>query len=674
MHFAASAAPVTQLKVMSFNIWINGGLSLNHCIEAIRTNNADIVGLQECSAATAQTIATQLGYFWAQDGTPGASAVVSRYPIVHKIGPTQNAYGGLGVVAELSPGQRVHFFSAHLNYTPYGPYWLKDGSNTTAIISMENAARMSGLNAVLNLASPYLALAEPVFVVGDFNAPSHLDYADLPWPTSIACVNAGLGDSYRELHPGNRTYPGAFAYDEPGVTWTPKTSQEPHGVFDRIDFVHYSLGDGVTPTAAVELDERNSVNPWPSDHRAVLTTFSLTPPMLGTNAVSPFPVNGATNALTATPLMWTPASNMISQTVHFGTNSPGLFQTNTTNSAFSPGALAPDMFYFWRIDTTTGSGVITGAVWSFKTAAVPVPPTHTYEWTFALGGLQPALGHGAFEFCDNATSNLTLFGTTDGAAVPHVGGEPSAYMRVPQMPAQQNGFLVTFTDSGPNGGGEFINQYTVVLDILIPSPLDWTALFNTDTSNNNDADFYVSPSGAIGSTPGYSGNGVVSANTWHRLAHVADLAAGTLIYYVNGAPVRQSTGQSLDGRWALYSANDPGADLLLFNEGDASGNYTHELLLSAWAFVDRALTEEEITALGGPEAGGIFGGAPLRVTASVEGTDFMLNWDGGKGPFLVERAGWLGGVEWEEAAPWDYGRSFAEPLGSGAKFYRVIGN
>ena len=56
------AAPVTQLKVMSFNIWVNGGQSLSKCIDAINTSGADLVGLQECNATTAQTIATNLGF------------------------------------------------------------------------------------------------------------------------------------------------------------------------------------------------------------------------------------------------------------------------------------------------------------------------------------------------------------------------------------------------------------------------------------------------------------------------------------------------------------------------------------------------------------------------------------------------------------------------------------
>src|SRR5690349_21842414 len=58
-----NAAPVTQLKVLSFNIWVQGGLSLSNCIEVIRTSEADIVGLQECNQSTAQIIATNLGFY-----------------------------------------------------------------------------------------------------------------------------------------------------------------------------------------------------------------------------------------------------------------------------------------------------------------------------------------------------------------------------------------------------------------------------------------------------------------------------------------------------------------------------------------------------------------------------------------------------------------------------------
>jgi GNAT superfamily N-acetyltransferase/endonuclease/exonuclease/phosphatase family metal-dependent hydrolase len=267
---AASAAAVTELKILSFNIWVNGGRSLSNCIEVIRAAGADIVGLQECNAPTAQTIASNLGFYAATDND---ASIVSRFRILTNI----VASGGRGVTIELTPGQRAHFFNCHLTAYPYGPYDLHDGKTPSFVIAGENSTRMPALNQLLTAMAPYVSAAEPCFLTGDFNAPSHFDYTAFPWPTSIACTNAGLSDSYFVAHPNNRKFPGRFAFSEPGITWTPMTNEEPKGVFDRIDFVYFSAGDGVAVKSSTELDGRNSINPWPSDHRAVLSIFVLSP-------------------------------------------------------------------------------------------------------------------------------------------------------------------------------------------------------------------------------------------------------------------------------------------------------------------------------------------------------------------------------------------------------------
>src|SRR5258705_4306150 len=114
-----AAGPVTDLRVMSFNIWVNGGTSLTRCIDAIRTSNADIVGLQECNAATARTIATNLGFYYL--GVNDVS-VVSRYPILN----TASSGGGSGVAVELSAGQVGYLFNCHLTAYPYGLYSIRE--------------------------------------------------------------------------------------------------------------------------------------------------------------------------------------------------------------------------------------------------------------------------------------------------------------------------------------------------------------------------------------------------------------------------------------------------------------------------------------------------------------------------------------------------------------------
>lgn len=653
------AAPVTNLSVMSFNIWVNGGSSLPQCIEAIRSSGADLVGLQECNAATARTIATNLGF---HVHAVSDVSIVSRHPIVHAP-PVQ---GGSAVAVELSPGQRVYLFNCHLAAYPYGPYGLREGRDQAFVLNQEQQTRMPALNQLLGSMSSYLAGNAPCFLTGDFNAPSHLDYVSYPWPTSLAPTQAGLVDSYRVLHPANRRYPAAFAYNDPGITWTPRVDQEPDGVFDRIDFVYFSDDDGATPLVSTELDARNSVSPWPSDHRAVLTRFSLVPTTLFAQATQPFPANGATEA-TTTALSWLAGSNAVSHDIYFGPASPGIFQTNTTNGTFALGPLTPGATYFWRIDERTPGGVVTGAVWSFTARR-----HRLYEWTFSQGNLAPALGTGVMSYADGAaTSNLTSFGISDGTIVPHINGHATSYLRVPEFTAVGNGLHVTLTGSAPNGGGVYLNQFTLVWDILIPGGIGWTPLFNTNPQNANDADFYIDNTGRLGiGSIGYSTAPLIAPNTWNRIAFTADLVAGTVGYYLNGDRVFTGSA-SLDGRHSLYTDADAGPDLLLFNEGDTGGTYTHAALLSAFTAVERTLSPAELLALGGPDAMGIFNSNLPPVSIRRDGASVRIEWNGIPGVRLQKSSG-LAPSGWQEVPGTDGTNVHHDAVSASGGFYRLI--
>jgi endonuclease/exonuclease/phosphatase family metal-dependent hydrolase len=658
---APASAAVTQLKVMSFNIWVNGGLSLSNCIEVIRGAGADVVGLQECNAATAQTIATRLGFYAQPDSD---SSIVSRYPILANI-PTS---GGRAATIQIGPGQRVHFFNCHLAPYPYGPYDLQAGQSQTFIVNQEQATRMPALTSLLATMAPFIDSNEPCFLTGDFNAPSHFDYTSFPWPTSLACVNAGLGDSYQERHGGNRKYPGLFAYNEPGITWTPKTAQEPNGVFDRIDFVHYSLGDGTAPIASIELDERNSINPWPSDHRAVLTTFMLTPPLLPDKANSPVPSNGAMKVSLSPTLNWLPGNNALGHAVYFGTNASPELLTNTSVTTIALTNLLPLTAYYWRVDEVIPDGSITGDLWTFATLNTNVV---VYEWDFAAGNLAAALGNGTMKYADAATPGLSIFGTTTGTTVPHIGGQPATYLRVPAFTGLTNGYLLSFNDSGPNGGGSYINRYTFIIDVFIPGPLNWLPLFNTSPQNANDADWYVDSTGRIGiGDLGYSAAGVITPNAWLRLTFAADLGAGTTTYYRNGTQVGQRMGGSLlDGRFAIFSDADAGPDLLLFNEGDTSGVYTHELYASSIAFTDRRMSAAEVAGLGEPRAEGIF---VRRLRATWSGSTVVFTWSPGANVRL-QKSNNLSSPVWRDVPGTLGASSFTETASTNGAFYRLAG-
>jgi hypothetical protein len=272
------------------------------------------------------------------------------------------------------------------------------------------------------------------------------------------------------------------------------------------------------------------------------------------------------------------------------------------------------------------------------------------------------------DYADAATPALTSFGTTDDTTIPHIGGRPAAYMHVPAFTGLANGYVLSLTDSGPNGGGSYINQYTFLLDVLIPTPINWTPFFNTDPQNGNDADFYVAPDGSIGIGSIYSAAGVISTNTWYRIGFAADLAAGTLAYYVNGASVASGTlSGELDGRWSLYSNADPGPDLLLFNESDDTGVYTHEMYVHSVAVVDWMLTASEMAALGNPRAEGIF---VRKLRIQLNGPNVDLSWDGAPNVRL-ERSNDLVDPQWGEVSDTLGASSYSEERLNDTTFYRL---
>lgn len=267
--------------------------------------------------------------------------------------------------------------------------------------------------------------------------------------------------------------------------------------------------------------------------------------------------------------------------------------------------------------------------WGVATVAVALAaaqaPAAEYMWNFENGNLAASFGNGAMSYADAETGTLTLFGST-GGLVPNINGQVANYLYVPAFANLGNGYHLKFNDSGPNGGGDYINQYTIIFDIYSPGSINWTPFFNTAPDNANDADFYIADDGSVGiGTLGYSGAGVIAPNTWYRVGFAADLGAGTVSYYVNGASVYDRVGGSLlNGRFALYSNLDVEPSFLLFNEGDTSGQYTHELFVNSIAFVDRVLSPAEMLALGGPNAQGILVPEPSSIALAAMGLLALL--------------------------------------------------
>ncbi|MFD9461641.1 HAD-IA family hydrolase [Streptomyces sp. NPDC060027] len=267
-----------ELRVMSWNLWYGGTRVDGYRekqLKVIARTAADVVGLQETYGNAAEELAEALG--WHHHRAGDNLGVISRYPIVARLGdPDVGFYGGTGVRIALDGGRRVDVWSVHLDCAPYGPYEARfDGLPAAGLIAHEDG-RLDRMREILRRVADSADGSVPVVLVGDFNAPSHLDWPDVAWPVTQAAEEAGLRDSYREAHPD--------PLRDPGHTWSPVHIEHEDGSGrpepqDRIDFV---LHRGLTV-----LDSRTLVsgtprawpdvadNDWPSDHAAVVTVFEV---------------------------------------------------------------------------------------------------------------------------------------------------------------------------------------------------------------------------------------------------------------------------------------------------------------------------------------------------------------------------------------------------------------
>lgn len=269
---AAPAAPSgIALRVMTFNVEYGGtGVDFAKVIEALELAAPDIVGLEEPEGNTGE-IAAALGFH-----ADPRSDVISRFPILDPPGGD-----GRFVFVEVRPGQVVAMANVHLPSDPYGPYWVAEGRAPQEVLSLERRLRLPELEPVLAALRGLPPM--PAFLVGDFNSPSHRDSSGgsastgIEWPVSLAVERAGFVDSYRSVHPD----PAA----KPGHTWwaaRPAVGDDFTGhPRDRIDFVHAAgAARAVASQIVGEAGARDvdlSVAPWPSDHRALVSSFRVTP-------------------------------------------------------------------------------------------------------------------------------------------------------------------------------------------------------------------------------------------------------------------------------------------------------------------------------------------------------------------------------------------------------------
>ena len=414
------------------------------------------------------------------------------------------------------------------------------------------------------------------------------------------------------------TYAVSFADGYP-------TNPPPANLIDNHEWVKYSTA-GIIPTGARRATIYVTRSPkagrdFSPDTYVDLVKLDITDGTLGPPSLfsGPTPVaqtvlvgNAASiniaNANGLPPLSY--------QWRHNGTNLPGM-----TDQQLSLPVVLPSEAGSYDVVVTNSLGSITSPPPAAVISVINPPVFVTGQWDFSKSNLVATCGQD-LQYFNAAVQSGTTFGTTAGFGIPNINGLPATVMHMTPGVGSWGGYKM-FHGAAPNGGGAYVNKYTLVFDIYYPtsgSSANYGSFLQTATGNGNDGDFFVHPTGGIGINSVYEG--YVALDAWHRIAFAFSLTPGgtgsTLTKFIDGVKAgEQALGGAgvIDGGFSL----DPFALLLADDSGD-----TREAYISSIQFSNGRRPDGFLAALGGATASKI----PGCATAAVEGGNVVIRWPG----------------------------------------------
>ena len=217
-------------------------------------------------------IAKKAGYKYSWRGSSNLS-IHSKYPIIDtiKIFKPFNSHGVKINIHE----REILFFNIWLHYLP--DYFNNSKTySAEELISDEYETRYYEIKSIMNEINELSSSmpTTPIIIGGDFNSGSHKDWIELTksshygkvveWPVSLEMEKGNYIDTYRTIY----TNP----HEMPGTTWG--GFYEEDRMSDRIDYIYYK-GDGLNVIDSKVIFEDPPDGFFNSDHRAVLSTFSL---------------------------------------------------------------------------------------------------------------------------------------------------------------------------------------------------------------------------------------------------------------------------------------------------------------------------------------------------------------------------------------------------------------
>lgn len=279
----------------------------------------------------------------------------------------------------------------------------------------------------------------------------------------------------------------------------------------------------------------------------------------------------------------------------------------------------------------------------------------TGQWDFNQGDLSATVGE-PLQFLGN-TGSATVF-TNIGTGI-----QVYRAMKFPAADSTQGYLMIHGAET--NGGGNRVNLYTLIMDIMFPaeSSGQWRALFQTDTNQASDSDIFIDQVNGVGISGQYHGS--ILPDTWHRVALAFNLTNNLVRKYVDGQLVNeQILGEGADGRWSLGEA------ALLFTDDD---NETQVGFVNSIQFREGIMTDEEIAELGGATPGGI-GVGPVAgdFTISIvrSGLNVVISVQGATGSFQVKKKTGLEDATWTNVGTPGAG-PFTVPANEATALFRV---
>jgi hypothetical protein len=300
----------------------------------------------------------------------------------------------------------------------------------------------------------------------------------------------------------------------------------------------------------------------------------------------------------------------------------GVNLAGQTNSTLTVTNVQPTSAGNYSVVVSNAGGSVTSGAGLLTVIYVAAPVTG--QWDFNNFDLTATCGRD-LEYGDGAVQGSTTFGTADLFSIPRIGGQNVNVMSVPFL-TPMYGYRM-YHGILANGSGIYVNQYTLIMDVLYPDSAhnQWRAYLQTSASNSDDAEFYANQANAIGISGVYHGQ--LQANTWHRIAFAVDLSgpgpSPVVAKFIDGVKVgEQILGDGTDGRWSMYPADDPATPFALVLAEPAG--FTAAAYVSSIQIRSGRLSDASIAGLGGASPGKIPGAICVR-------TDFgtpIINWSG----------------------------------------------